>query len=323
MKPIFHPKHLYENRNAIADVRNLFTGKKSGHLGYLLYGPTHIPYTDFLDIDYWSVNQSNKNFYISDEEIELLKTVTSDLKLTASTMIDLGPGEDVAILQKSLPVLKKIQASSYIAVDLVNSYVDKAITFSNLPSKKYQTNFFDSVLPFKTSNALLFMAGSTITNIPVDASVSDATLELSYYLRNFRFAVDDRSHFLIGYDANQDTNLLNQSYNNKVFANVIENLVWRIRQETGFDMDPSAFSYKGTWIPEEHRFAHHLIVTKDTCVAGVGELWRFRAGQRLHVQNSYKFPVSVMDRAAENAGWKTKKIWTETGRVHYILLEAV
>lgn len=320
----FNYPFLKADSKIIDDVRALFTGQRTGHLGYLLYGPMHFPNTDFLNVDYWEVNQVSQDFYIPAEEEKILEKALKDVSFAVKTVIDLGPGEDAAIQKKSMAVLKKLQARKYIPVDTTRTYAEHAATFANVPSEVCVANFFDNVLPIqKEKNALLFMAGSTITNIPVDRRVTDATLPLSLHLRNFRFAVDDHSYFLIGYDANQDTETLDRSYNNPTFANVIKNLMWRIRLETGFDFDPSLFAYEGQWIPEEHRFAHNLVAKEDVTIKGPNESFFFPKGHVFHVQNSYKFPPEMMIRAGENAGWKAKKVWTETGRVHYILFEAV
>jgi uncharacterized SAM-dependent methyltransferase len=319
-----HAKSL--RKKAAEDIVALFSGVRTGHLGYMLYGPLHYPDTDFIEVDYWASNQASTDFYIPDEEATLIESIAGNLSVKAESLVDLGPGEEKALQQKASPLVSALNVEKYVAVDATLDYVDAAMNYisatNGIITEGYVVNFFDKKLPFTRSNTLLFMAGSTITNIPVDITTTNATLELSRYLRYFRGAVDDSSHFLIGYDANQNISSLDRSYNNPVFAHVIENLMWRIRVEHGFDFNPALFKYEGEWIADEHRFAHYLVAKENVHVSGHGQRFRFLKGHRFHVQNSYKFPPEMMSKAAENAGWKTKKIWTETGRVHYMLFEA-
>ncbi len=309
------------------DIDDLFSGERTGHVGYLFYGPMAFPKSDFSEVDYWASNYSTNDYYIPAEEISLISKVIEELSLNVECVIDLGPGEEHALQKKSLPILKAVGAEKYVAVDTTLEYVDNAMRYMNIEaaaiSEGHIFNFFDKPLPLSRKNALVFMTGGTVSNLPLDKSIKDVHLYLSSCLKNFRNAVKGKSYFLTGFDANQDIESLTRSYSNRTLCNFFENLMWRFHIQYGYALDPKNFRYKGVWVEQERRFMHCLEVQSDCVVKRAGRSFSLKKGQMLHVENSYKFPPEMMAKAAENAGWKTKKIWTETGRVHYMLFEAV
>lgn len=313
------------------DAQGLFSGDRTGHIGYMRYGSPAFEGDKVLGAQFWYNSQQSDSYYLAREETELLKRVLSDdvlKQIVSKRFIDLGPGDIYAVANKSIPLVNELQIKDYIALDTCENYARDAavcVATSCKVNASYRiANFFTRDLNIRTEKAFLFMGGSTISNIPVDIAIKDSTLHLVSFLRRVRKCVDVGSHFLIGYDANNDKETLDRSYNdNYPVSRFYQNAFWMIERDTDYVFDPDAFAYRGCWIPEEHRFAHYLVAQRDCKVTAANETYYFYKGAALHIDNSYKFPVAMMERAAENAGWKAKKIWTETGRVHYILFEAV
>src|SRR5690606_12175062 len=277
----------------------------------------------------WSKFRFTEDYYITreDNQILLQQVIPSikDLGLACNAFIDLGPGDKDALKKKTIPLIKNVDARNYYSVDLCSQYAkDAAQTVSDL----YQIhthaavfNFLEDQLHIDSENSLLFMGGSTISNIPLDIHTKDATLFLSSTLAKLTSSTARKRYLLIGFDANQDKESLSKSYNNAIHARMVEDVIWRIRRDTQFDINPHDFEYFGEWLPKENRYAHFLKVKRDCTITGPYSTIRLLKGQRLHVDNSFKFPLKTIEQAAWNAGWHTKQIWTLTGRVHYILLE--
>jgi L-histidine N-alpha-methyltransferase len=314
------------------DAHDLFSGLKTGHVGYMRYGSPEFEGDQVLGAQFWYNSQNLDDYYLSREDQNLLHQIlaSGDLEsLNVTTVVDFGPGDIYAVANKAIPLTNTLKAQQYIAVDMCENYArDAALcvaTSSKIDTSYRMRNFFTKEVDLLVDDALFFMAGSTISNIPIDIRVKDFNLHLTAFMSRMRRVVKNRGYFLIGYDANNDEDSLCRSYcNGPPVSRFYENALWMIERDSDYAFDPSAFAYQGRWIAEEYRFAHYLVAQRDVVVTSPhSETYYFHEGAALHIDNSYKFPVAVMERAAANAGWKTKKIWTETGRVHYILLEAV
>ncbi len=315
------------------DACDLFSGNKTGHVGYMRYGAPLYEGDKVLGAQFWYNSQQSEDYYLIREEKNLLKRILHDSifeqDLEFERFVDYGPGDIYAVAAKAIPLMNKIQAKEYVALDMCENYAKDAAICIATSCKKHASynvvNFFTKDVSIGVSKSFLFMAGSTIANIPIDIRVKDSFLHLSAFFGRARKSVTAGSWFLIGYDANNDEESLLRSYNNPPdVARFYENALWMIERDTDYQFDPAAFAYKGCWIAEEHRFAHYLVAQTDCqIVSSNGESYHFYKDAALHIDNSYKFPPEMVQRAAANAGWKTKKLWTETGRVHYILLEAI
>lgn len=248
------------------------------------------------------------------------------MNLDVRTVIDLGPGDRNSLVSKTIPLVKACRAKKYVGVDMAEIYARDAASFigktCKVKSHASVSNFLEESLHVKESKALLFMGGSTISNIPVGSDVKEVVLYLSAQLAKFRTSVDDKSYMLIGFDCNQHEGSLNEAYQTDLHARLAENVFWYIARDTDISFNPNCFEYQGKWIAKEHRYAHNAFV-KKSCVVRLGEEEiQLRRGDVLHLDNSYKFPVEMFARAAQNADWQVMHTWTKTGRAHYMLLSA-
>lgn len=307
----------------------LFFGEKTGHVGYLQYGSPLFQGDDVRGADLWTQCRLHEDYYLAREDDALLEKVIKDisgLDINVDSVVDLGPGDRNALLAKTAPLIDKLDSKKYIAIDMATSYARDAAEFVSqhcgIKGQANVSNFLEECLNIKEEKALLFMGGSTISNIPVDIDVKDATLHLSAQLAKFRSCVDDQSYMLIGFDSNQDQSSLDASYQTDVHARLIEDIMWRMARDTDAEFNPECFQYQGKWMPKEHRYAHNVFV-KKACVIRSGENETFLdRGQVLHLDNSYKFPAEMLAKAALNADWEVVQAWTSTGRAQYTLLKA-
>jgi uncharacterized SAM-dependent methyltransferase len=313
-----------------SDAIKLFSGERTGHVGHLIYGDSDTLDDHVLGADLWAQARHQDEYYPADEENLLIKKVIARLgsfNTHIRTFIDLGPGNTAALLAKTLPLIQNLHAKNYIAIDLSENYAHNAKNYVGLngavKAEAVIANFFTHNLPFKKKNAFLFMGGSTITNIPVDIRTKDPIFHLSMQLSKFRKSVDNNSYLLLGFDANQNAESLYASYGSPVMARLFEDTMWRIARDTPIEFDPSSYAYHGIWKADEHRFAHCVKATRNNIICLPGRMINVPKGHLFHLQNSYKFPVEFLAKAASNAGWKQKMVWTETDRCHYMLLEAV
>lgn len=314
------------------DARLLFNGEKSGHLNHLMYGTPEFAGDNVQGSGYWVRIRQSKEYYIRQEDDQLLMSaVIKDFieqQVEFKNLIDLGPGDATAVYTKTVPLLRAVNAKRYVAVDLDANYArDSALlveTLSNVEGDYLVNDFINEKLPIKDGSSIVFLGGGTIGNIPVDLRIKDAGMYLAHVFSSLKRSLKKKDQILIGFDANQDEAMLREAYCGELNARAVKDILFRIERDTRFNFDPNSFALHAEWIAAEYRFAHYLMAQEDVEITGPEqECFQFKKGHKLHVQNSYKFPPEMMSKAAENAGWKTKKIWTETGRVHYMLFEAV
>lgn len=311
------------------DAFDFFSGRRSGHIGYLQYGTTEYKNDPVCGSEIWSKFRHIQDYYLTNEDDGLIKEIIpyiSNINLDVETFIDLGPGDYESLLSKTQPLVNASKANRYIAIDMAEIYAQDAARFvatnCAVKSQAVVSDFLQASINIKQEKALLFMGGSTISNIPVGIEVKDATLYLSAQLAKYRSCVDNKSYMLIGFDSNQDEETLDAAYQNHVHSSLVENALFHIHRDTNISFDPSNFKYKGIWIVSEHRYAHCVKVLDSASVNSGFEKISLKKGQILHVDNSYKFPVSILKKAATNAGWNVMNSWTQTGRVNYVLLSS-
>ena len=53
----------------------------------------------------------------------------------------------------------------------------------------------------------------------------------------------------------------------------------------------------------------HLVSRFDQIVQAAGHAFAFKAGERLHTENSHKFTIEGLRRLAEASGWRVERSW--------------
>jgi uncharacterized SAM-dependent methyltransferase len=310
------------------DAEALFSGEKSGHLSYIHYGGPEFEGDTVQGAQQWINLQKYPDYYLSHEELALVPTVSkafSDLNLSHH-IVDLGTGDGQNVLNKTIPLIKDIPAESYCAVDFSEYYAENSAKLVHeilgIKSQSRSFNFLHPSAEHTFKDALLLMTGSTLTNIPMDKEARSGHMALTKQFLNLRRLITKTGQLFIGVDTNQNKEELDRAYRNEHHALMSEDVLLRILRDTDIQIDTNAFEYHGQWIAEEHRYAQLLVAKYDTIVQSPNRIFHVKCGQEFNIDNSFKFPLELLAKAASNAGWNIINTWTQTGRVHYILLEA-
>ena len=72
-----------------------------------------------------------------------------------------------------------------------------------------------------------------------------------------------------------------------------------------------AAQHEAIYNPREGRIEMHLESVRNQEVRVVGRRIRFRAGERIHTENSYKYSVSQFQELARSANWQPHRVWTD------------
>jgi len=164
---------------------------------------------------------------------------------------------------------------------------------------------------------VIFFPGSTIGNFtPPEAAV---------FLRNAHTVAGRGGGLLIGVDLKKAPARLHAAYNDAqgITARFNLNLLARINRELGADFDLNAFHHDAFYHAGLGRIEMHLVSERDQRVAIGGRGFRFRAGETIHTENSYKYSVSEFQELARAAGFAPAECWVDPERlfaIHYLLV---
>ena len=229
-------------------------------------------------------------------------------------LVEFGSGSSLKteILLRQLPRL-----GAYVSIDVSSSALKDASErlaahFPTLDVRPIVGDFSHPVaLPpdLAERHKTGFFPGSTIGNLtPVDAG---------RLLQVFRRMLSPGWRLIVGVDLKKDARKLVLAYNDAagVTAAFNLNLLVRINRELGGTFDVDAFRHDAIYNPREGRIEMHLESTRNQEVRIAGRRIRFRSGERIHTENSYKYSISQFQELARSADWQPHRVWTDEGNL--------
>ncbi|MEX0732236.1 MAG: L-histidine N(alpha)-methyltransferase [Aquisalimonadaceae bacterium] len=162
----------------------------------------------------------------------------------------------------------------------------------------------------------VYFPGSTIGNFPpADAET---------LLRGIHQTVGPNGAMLLGVDLRKDPGILLPAYDDAegVTAAFNRNLLVRINRELGGDFDPAQFKHRAVWNNIQSRIEMHLVSCRVQYARVAGEVFRFRAGEAIVTEFSYKYTPERLARLAATAGFEVKHSWTDNRQwfaVYYLV----
>ena len=152
---------------------------------------------------------------------------------------------------------------------------------------------------------VIFFPGSTIGNFEPVSAVN--------LLRRFKRLTGDDGGLLIGVDLKKDPWILLNAYDDKmgITAEFNLNLLRRFNRELGANFNVSHFYHEALYNEREGRVEMHLVSRLNQLVRVAGESFRFRAGESIHTENSYKYSMAEFQELAWAAGWALKRVWRD------------
>jgi dimethylhistidine N-methyltransferase len=227
--------------------------------------------------------------------------------------VDLGAG-DCCKARGWLPFLAP---SRYVAVDIAAHEISAALErlvpdFPALELVGVATDFsrtldLDDVLT--DGPALFFYPGSSIGNF--------TPREATAFLARIRghCAARPGSSLLIGVDGKKPKALLDAAYDDALGVTAAFNLnaLRHLNARFGFDFDVAGFTHVGFYNEAEGRIEMHLESVRDQAVTIDGQARRFRTGERIHTENSYKYTPAEFEAILAEAGFPSVRRWDAKG----------
>lgn len=150
-----------------------------------------------------------------------------------------------------------------------------------------------------------FFPGSTIGNLaPHDAET---------LLKTFGRSLGEGSRLIIGVDLKKDPHILIDAYNDAagVTAAFNLNLLRRINRELDANFDEDGFRHRAIYDPVKGRVEMHLVSVRDQCASVCDRVFRFKANESIHTENSYKYSIEQFRDVARAAGWQPARVWSD------------
>ena len=155
---------------------------------------------------------------------------------------------------------------------------------------------------------LFLFLGSSIGNFEPRQVVS--------FLRTVKENMQPGDLFLAGFDLHKEKRILDAAYNdrNGVTARFNLNLLERINAELQGEFDPSKFAHIAYYNEQMRRIEMHLLSKEDqqVYVGALGRHFRFRKGESIHTENSYKFEPDQIRKIAHEGGFSVKEFFTDS-----------
>ncbi len=266
-----------------------------------------------------------EEYYPTRTETKILRRCAPAVAAVAgpgAELVELGSGSSL----KTCIVLAALdRPAAYIPVDISDAHMLGALhpLRAQFPELEIRPVFADFTVPFALparrgeGARLLFFPGSTIGNLhPAEAEDFLARLRRDFAPRAL----------LIGVDLKKDEALLHAAYNDAlgVTAAFNLNILERIGRDLDADMRPDCFRHEARYVKALGRIEMHLVCTEDH-MARVGDLpIRFRRGETIHTENSYKYTLAEFTALAGRAGWRPEAEWTDENNLFAVhLLAAV
>jgi dimethylhistidine N-methyltransferase len=150
-----------------------------------------------------------------------------------------------------------------------------------------------------------FFPGSTIGNL--------SPREAEGLLAIFGKVIGKGGRLIIGVDLKKDPRILIEAYNDAsgVTAAFNLNLLHRINRELGANFDLDGFRHEAVYSPQNGRIEMHLVSARDQHVDIAERSFRFKAGESIHTENSYKYTLEQFRDVARASGWLPQRAWVD------------
>jgi dimethylhistidine N-methyltransferase len=160
-----------------------------------------------------------------------------------------------------------------------------------------------------------FFPGSTISNFEPNDAVR--------FLRSIRAACGRSSGLVIGVDLKKDPHILHAAYNDAagVTAQFNLNVLARANREAGADFNLDQFAHYAFYNSVFGRIEMHLISRCNQVVMIADRMIRFREGETVLTEYSYKYTIAEFAHLANRAGYRVNRVWVDMHRqfsVHYL-----
>jgi dimethylhistidine N-methyltransferase len=202
----------------------------------------------------------------------------------------------------------------YVPVEISATALDASVDAlrRDLPGLSIEPVCADYTRPFDlpelardAARRVVYFPGSTIGNF-ARAAATD-------FLGLMRQIAGPSGGLLIGVDLKKDPALIHAAYNDSagVTAAFNRNVLARLRDTLGADIDPDDFYHHAPYDPVEGRVEMHLIAKRDVSFTLGEQPITIAAGETILTEYSHKYTPAEFEALADHAGFSLQTLWTD------------
>jgi len=261
-------------------------------------------------------------YYPTRTEMAILRGCAPEIRQLAGpdcTLIELGSGAS----RKIRLLLDTLRPQRYLGIDISREFLLESAEqlAHDYPWLEVHAACADFSMALDLPDVsgpgyrLVFFPGSTIGNFEPGEALA--------FLQRIRALLRPQGALLIGVDLKKDAQILHRAYNDSqgVTAAFNLNLLERLRTELHAELDPRGFRHQAFYNARAGRIEMHLVSQRAQEVRVCGQRFRFRAGESIHSENSYKYSVAEFHALARRAALQPVRVWIDPQRlfsVHYL-----
>ena len=225
-----------------------------------------------------------------------------------ATLIDLGAGN----CAKAVRLFPLLEPARYVAVDISVDFLHDALKRVQREHPSLDVvglgQDFSSALDLDADliadRAVYFYPGSSIGNFTPDEALA--------FLKRVR-AQAHGGGLLIGVDLVKPAAILQAAYDDAlgVTAAFNLNILRQLNRLIGADFAPTDWKHIGLYNEAASRIEMHLEARHDVDVHWPGAQRAFRAGERIHTENSCKYTVEGFAALLQEAGFAAPEHWSD------------
>ncbi len=257
-------------------------------------------------------------YYLTRAESEILSRRADEvisLAPACETLVELGSGSAEKTRKIIEALLRKRAELLFVPVDISASALEKSSrslleSYPGLRISAYAADYFEGLAalkPLHVGPMLVLFLGSNIGNFEKD--------EAANFLRAIRGMLKSGDALLLGADLKKDRATLEAAYNDSlgVTRAFIVNELARINRELGGNFDLWAFGLRSVYNEEAGCVEVYLesLRSQSVNIRRLDLTISFAAGERMHMENSYKYSVDDLARMATESGFELTSTWLD------------
>jgi dimethylhistidine N-methyltransferase len=238
-----------------------------------------------------------------------LPAIVAAAPVEGCTLLDLGAGN----CEKAARLFAALHPACYVAIDIASDFLGASLEclqrqFPRVRMLGVATDFSARLaLPAEVPRGrrLCFYPGSSIGNFtPAEATA---------FLRSIRAELGRDGVLWIGVDLVKDVGVLERAYDDALGVTAAFNLnVLRVLNRlAGADFEIGSWRHVAFFDAAASRIEMHLEAARDVIVRWPDGERRFRAGERIHTENSYKHTPDGFRALLAAAGFESLGCWSD------------
>jgi L-histidine N-alpha-methyltransferase len=232
------------------------------------------------------------------------------------TLVELGSGSATKTKLLIEALLKDREQLRFTPIDISKSALEDSARplladHPGLEITAVAGEYQDGIRALKDQNSgpeLILWLGSSIGNLTRPEAV--------HFLSDVKASMSSDDRLLVGIDLRKSADILEPAYDDaaRVTAAFNLNILSRINDELAGQFDLDCFNHLAHYDEVEGRVEMYLVSARDQVVRieDLGIDVPFKAGERIHTENSYKYSLDEIDILVERADLVLENRWFDS-----------